>query len=193
VKKSVFGEWVESRPRDIADEPPRRATELLPIKTRCALIARPASPIWRVKRRNVMSAGWINRLSAVGIAAAALTFGSGAWAQDLTGDPAKGADVFKRCIACHKVGPSAKNGVGPNLNGVVGRPAATEAGYSYSDALKASGITWDKATLQQWVQGPKKLVPGTKMTFAGLASAQDAADVVAYLATFDKDGNKVTQ
>ncbi len=140
-----------------------------------------------------MSAVWINRIGAVSVAVAALTLGSGVWAQDLTGDPAKGANVFKKCVACHRVGPDAKNAVGPVLNGVVGRAAGTYPGYSYSDDLKNSGITWDKATLEKWVQGPKQLVPGTKMTFAGLNNAQDAADVVAYLGQFDKDGNKASQ
>jgi cytochrome c len=139
-----------------------------------------------------MRTGWVFRTGAVGVAVAALTLVSGAWAQGLTGDPANGAKIFKKCIACHRVGPSARNGVGPVLNGVVGRAAGTYDDYPYSDALKTSGITWDKATLEEWVQGPKDLVPGTKMGFAGLPTAQDAADVVAYLAQFDEDGNEVT-
>jgi len=138
-----------------------------------------------------MQAGWISRIGAIGVAVAALTLGSGAWAQDLTGDPAKGATVFKKCLACHRIGPNAKNAVGPVLNGVVGRAAGTYPGYNYSNALKNSGLTWDEATLTKWVEGPRDLVPGTKMTFAGLKKPQDAADVIAYLAQFDADGNKV--
>ncbi len=137
-----------------------------------------------------MQKGWVSGIGAVGVVVAALVLGSGAWAQDLTGDAEHGATVFKKCQVCHRVGPNAKNAVGPELNGILGEAAGVVPGYSFSDALKNSGITWDKANLQEWVQGPKDLVPGTKMTFAGLTNPQDAADVVAYLSQFDANGNK---
>ena len=101
-----------------------------------------------------------------------------------------GAVVFKKCMACHRIGPDAKNSVGPVLNGVVGRPAGTYPDYSYSTANKTSGITWDEATLAKYLPNPQAFVPGTKMTFAGLPKPQDVADVIAYLRQFDASGNK---
>jgi cytochrome c len=107
------------------------------------------------------------------------------------GDPDKGAKVFKKCLACHRIGPGATTLVGPELNGVVGRKAGTVEGYSYSDANKDSGLTWDEATLTIYLRSPRALVPGTKMTFAGLPKDEDIADVIAYLKTFDAAGNPV--
>jgi len=108
------------------------------------------------------------------------------------GDPAAGKTVFMKCMICHKVGPGAMNGVGPQLNGVVGRKAGTVEGYAYSDANKNSGLTWDEATLTKYLAGPQVVVPGTKMTFAGLTGdtgPTDIADVIAYLKTFKADGS----
>jgi cytochrome c len=129
---------------------------------------------------------------ALGSAAALLLTLASAHAQDASsGDPGAGAAVFKRCMACHKVGPDAQNGVGPVLNGVVGRTAGAFPGYSFSAANKNSGLTWDETTLAVYLRAPRKLVPGTKMTFAGLKKAQDIADVVAYLKQFDAQGQQV--
>ena len=120
-------------------------------------------------------------------AAALFAFACAAQAQDA----AAGETVFKKCKVCHQIGPGAKNMVGPVLNGVVGRPAGTYAGYSYSDANKGSGLTWDEATLTVYLHDPKAKVPGTKMTFPGLSSDDDIKNVIAYLKSFDKDGNKM--
>jgi cytochrome c len=103
-----------------------------------------------------------------------------------------GATVFKKCLVCHKVGPEATNGVGPLLNGVVGRPAATYPGYNYSAAMRNSGLVWDEPTLTTYLHGPRKLVPGTKMTFPGLPKDQDIADVIAYLKQFNAAGEPAT-
>jgi cytochrome c len=131
---------------------------------------------------------WLVRLAIV-VAAAT---GSALAAQSLpAGDPAKGATIFKKCAACHKVGPGAKNSVGPSLNGIVGRPAGTYPGFNYSDANKHSGIVWDEATLAAYLPSPKLFVPGTKMTFVGLPDPRDVADVIAFLRQFDADGNKL--
>jgi cytochrome c len=100
---------------------------------------------------------------------------------------AAGEAVFRKCAACHKVGDGAKNGVGPVLNGVVGRPIAAAEGFSYSGKLTelgAAGGTWDAATLQTFLQNPKTFAPGTKMAFAGLREQADRDAVIAYLATF---------
>ena len=99
------------------------------------------------------------------------------------GDAKNGAQGFKRCAVCHTDEKGGGDGLGPNLFGVVGRKAASRPGYSYSAALKKTGITWDEASLTKWVAGPARVVPGTKMTFAGLSSKKQQADVVAYLAT----------
>jgi cytochrome c len=95
----------------------------------------------------------------------------------------QGKRVFAVCAACHRVGRAAGGDVGPDLFGVVGRPAASVSGFHYSTALKSSGITWTKQALEQWLAGPSHLVPGTTMTFAGLSSKGQIDDVVAYLAS----------
>ena len=96
------------------------------------------------------------------------------------GDAAAGEKAFAPCKACHNF---AKNGVGPNLKGVVGRPAASYEGYSYSAALKGSGITWDEANLHEWLKNPKAKVAGTKMIFQGYPDDKKINDVIAYLKT----------
>ena len=106
-------------------------------------------------------------------------------------DAAAGEKVFLQCKVCHQIGEGAKNSVGPVLNGVVGRPAGTFAGYSYSDANKTSGLTWDEATLTDYLKNPRAKVPGTKMTFAGLKKDEDIANVIAYLKTYGADGKKL--
>jgi cytochrome c len=104
------------------------------------------------------------------------------------GDPDAGKQVFKKCHACHNVGEGARNAVGPELNGVVGRKAGTVDGYNYSDANKNSGITWDADTLKVYLKDPKAKVPGTKMAFPGLPNEADIDNVIAYLSTFGPDG-----
>ena len=96
------------------------------------------------------------------------------------GDAAAGEKAFAPCKACHAFG---KNGVGPNLTGVVGRKAASEEGYNYSAALKGSGITWDEANLHEWLKNPKAKVPGNKMIFQGYSDDKKIDDVIAYLAS----------
>ena len=90
--------------------------------------------------------------------------------------------TFAQCAACHAV-EAGKNGVGPSLAGVFGSKAGSVAGYSYSDANKNSGLTWDEATLDTYLTNPMKMVPGTKMTFAGISDPQKRADLIAYLGT----------
>ena len=107
------------------------------------------------------------------------------------GDPASGALVFKKCMACHQVGQNARNGIAPVLNGVVGRPAGQYPEYNYSSANKNSGLTWDEPTLARYLRAPNKVVPGTKMIFAGLKKEQEISDVVAYLKQFAPDGKQV--
>jgi cytochrome c len=106
------------------------------------------------------------------------------------GDAAAGEKVFAKCKACHKIGEGATNAIGPELNGVDGRKAASVEGYGYSDAMKASGITWDGATFKEFIKNPKAKVPGTKMVFQGLASDADQDNVWAYISSFGADGKK---
>lgn len=128
------------------------------------------------------------RLLSFSVAAVALVASMGAAAAQ---DAAAGEKVFAKCKICHQIGEGAKNMVGPVLNGVVGRKAGTYPGYHYSDANKNSGITWDEATLKEYLKDPKAKVPGTKMVFPGLKSDQDIANVIAYLKQFGPDGKKI--
>lgn len=94
-------------------------------------------------------------------------------------DPAAGEKAFGKCRACHKLDGS--DGVGPHLNGVVGRPVATSAGFAYSDGMKAHGGDWTPEALNEFLTNPRAATPGTKMAFAGIRSIKERADLVAYL------------
>jgi len=97
-------------------------------------------------------------------------------------DPAKGAEVFKKCQTCHTINQGGANGQGPNLYATVGEAIAQgKNGFAFSDALKAVGGTWTFDALDKWLTSPRKFANGTKMTFAGLSDPQDRADVIAYL------------
>ncbi len=101
---------------------------------------------------------------------------------NFTGDVAAGEAVFAQCGACHVVTPG-ENRVGPSLAGIVGHEAGAVEGYSYSPANANSGIVWTPEKLFQYLENPQRVVPGTKMAFAGLSDPQDRADVIAYLET----------
>ena len=103
---------------------------------------------------------------------------------------AAGEKVYAQCRACHQLGETAKNMVGPALNGVIGQKAAMREGYSYSAAMKASGLVWDEATFAEYIQNPRAKVPGTKMIYAGLKDEKRIADLLAYLKQFDAAGKK---
>lgn len=98
-----------------------------------------------------------------------------------TADAAKGAEVFKKCSACHSVNQGGANGIGPNLYGTMGKPLAGHAGFAYSDALKGVGGNWDFDKMNAWLTSPRKFANGTKMTFAGLSNPQDRANVIVYM------------
>ena len=103
-------------------------------------------------------------------------------------DLAAGATSFKKCAPCHDVGPTAKNKVGPVLNGLDGRKSGSIAGYSYSDANKGSGITWNEANFLEYIKDPKAKIPNTKMAFAGIKNEDEAKNLWAYLKQYDADG-----
>jgi cytochrome c len=99
------------------------------------------------------------------------------------GNSATGAALFNRCALCHSATKGGGNKIGPNLFGVVGRKAGTYPGFSYSAAMKKSGIVWTPAKLDAYLAAPQQVVPGNSMPFAGIADAPQRADLVAYLAT----------
>lgn len=108
-------------------------------------------------------------------------------------DVANGEKVFAQCRACHQIGETAKNAIGPALNGIVGRKAGSVEGYNYSPSNKNSGITWDEATLTEYLKNPQGKVPGTKMMFAGIKDETKVKDLIAYLKQFDASGKKAAQ
>ncbi len=137
----------------------------------------------------------------VKIAFAALAVMSFAGVAHAEGDAAKGKKVFKKCMACHKVGDKAKNGVGPELNGIIGRKAGSVEKFKYSKLMKQAseaGLVWDEALLDKYLakKGVNKTLKGFveskggkpkgkgKMTFPGLKKDSQRADVIAYLKTF---------
>lgn len=107
-------------------------------------------------------------------------------AQDL----AAGATSYKKCVTCHDIGPTAKNKVGPSLNGLDGRKSGTIAGYNYSPANKESGIVWNEESFLEYIKDPKAKIPNTKMVFAGIKSETEARNLWAYIKQFGSDGQK---
>jgi cytochrome c len=101
-----------------------------------------------------------------------------------------GAEVFRKCRACHQVGESARNLVGPHLNGLFGRKAGTVDGFTYSDANKSSGVVWDERTFAEYIKDPKAAMPGNRKVFAGIKDEDDIKNLIAYLRTFGADGRQ---
>jgi cytochrome c len=104
-------------------------------------------------------------------------------------DVEKGANSFKKCLACHAIGPGAQNKVGPVLNGLDGRKSGTVPDFNYSDANKNSGIVWNEQNFEDYIRDPKAKVPNTKMIFPGIKNEQEAKDLWAYIKQFDAEGN----
>jgi cytochrome c len=119
-------------------------------------------------------------------AAALLPVLNNAVAQDANA----GATTFKVCAACHDVGETAKNKIGPLLNGLEGRKSGTVAGFNYTEANKNSGIVWDEAAFLKYIKDPKADIPGTKMIFVGIKDEAQARNLWAYLKQFGPDGKK---
>jgi cytochrome c len=123
----------------------------------------------------------VTAIAAVSVAASL----SVACAQDVTA----GQHQFNKCLPCHAIGPDAVNKIGPELNGIDGRHSGSAPNYSYSDANKKSGIVWGEATFKEYIKSPAAMVPGTKMTFAGIRNEQEINDLWAYVKQFDAAGN----
>ncbi len=110
-------------------------------------------------------------------------------AQDAA-DVKAGEKSFAKCRACHQVGPTAKNVVGPKLNGLFGREAGSVEGYNYSAANKNSHVVWSEETFAKYITNPRSFMPGNKMAFAGIKSEKEIRDLTAFLKQFDAAGKK---
>jgi cytochrome c len=119
----------------------------------------------------------------IGTVALMLSVG-GAAAQDV----AAGETSFKKCQPCHDIGEDARNKVGPELNGLDGRKAGTAPDYSYTDANKNSGITWNEASFKEYIKDPRGKIPGTKMIFPGIKNEEEVGNLWAYVKQFGPDG-----
>ncbi len=121
------------------------------------------------------------------LAAAVTTLSSGlASAQDL----AAGTTSFKKCLSCHEIGETAKNKVGPQLNGLDGRASGSASGYNFSDASKRSGLACNEATCVDYIKDPRAKILGTKMIFPGIKNETEAKNLWAHLKQFAADGKK---
>ena len=101
------------------------------------------------------------------------------------GDAEAGGKLFtKTCGGCHSIGEGARGGFGPELNGIIGRPAGTTQDYQYSEAMKNSGVVWTREKLADYIENPKSVVSGTRMIFWGISDQEKIENILAYLATF---------
>jgi cytochrome c len=107
---------------------------------------------------------------------------TGATLAQFSGDAAAGQRVFLQCQSCHAVEPN-QNRLGPTMHGIVGRQSGAVQGFNYSPANRNAGITWTPEKLFQYLENPRRVVPGTTMAYAGLGDPQRRADLIAYLAT----------
>jgi cytochrome c len=141
--------------------------------------------------------GGISALSTAAVlGAAALAVPGVARAADPVGDADRGEEIWQECAGCHQIGQGATDWVGPHLNGLFGRRAASHEGYAYSDSLArmgADGLTWTFETLDAYIENPLSLVSGTRMAYPGLADAQDRADLLAYLRTFSASPQNIPE
>jgi len=125
-----------------------------------------------------------------GKAAALALLAAGVWMDvcgpaHAAGDVVAGKAAFAKCASCHQIGPAARAGFGPQLNGIVGRPAAATKDYRYSAAMQNSRIVWTEDKLRAFMKSLGDVVPGTKMRFWGISDEQQLSNLVAYLRAFN--------
>jgi cytochrome c len=138
-------------------------------------------PTWEIRMTNGELPRGVLRHGAVVLALVSPLL-SGLDRASAAGDPERGAQAFRACLACHSLEPG-QHRTGPSLAGVFGRKAGTAEGFRrYSPALKAADVVWNQATLDVWIADPQAFIPGNRMAFRGLPDAQARADLIAYLA-----------
>jgi cytochrome c len=106
------------------------------------------------------------------------------------GDAAAGERIFAQCRACHQVGPTARPGVGPPLNGLFGRKAGSFPNFNYSPAYRSLDKTWDEANFRVYIRNPREVTPGTRMVFNGLRDETQITNLIAYLKQFNAEGQR---
>jgi cytochrome c len=124
-----------------------------------------------------------------GVFAAIITLASGAHA--IAQDVEAGQKSFNKCRACHQIGETAKNGIGPQLNGLFSRMSGTAPNYAFSEANKNAAIKWDEAAFDNYIRDPRVAIPGTKMVFAGIKNDTEIKDLTAFLKQYGPDGKKL--
>ena len=128
--------------------------------------------------------------------AAALALAPPVKAADPVGDVARGEEIWWECSACHQIGPDAIDWVGPHLNRLFGRRAASHDGFPYSESLErmgADGLVWNFETLDAYIENPLSLVSGTRMFYGGLPDPQDRADLLAFLRTYSDSPQNIPE
>lgn len=112
------------------------------------------------------------------------------------GDPVAGQEVYRKCKSCHQVGAGAKHRIGPHLNGIFGRRAATQEDFRYSRALVRAGtggLEWHADTLNAFLENPRALASGTRMSFRGIKKTKDRQNLIAYLRTFSDNPSDIPE
>ena len=145
---------------------------------------------------NICAALQNNPLAGLALALGLLAGAAPAQEAQLIGDAARGETLFRQCIGCHQVGPDAENRIGPQLNGVYGRRAGAVDGFAYSRAMErafADGLVWDLDTLDAYIENPRALVSGTRMSFRGIRDEQDRHDVMAYLRRYSASPQNIPE
>jgi cytochrome c len=135
--------------------------------------------------RPIQSESWLSSIATrrfLSVLIGVLGFGLVTSAAMAEGDPLAGKRVFAKCAICHTTEPG-KNKIGPSLFNLIGRHAGSASGYNYSPAMHDLDKIWDSAVLDEYLAAPRAMVPGTKMTFPGIADKQEREDVIAFLGT----------
>ena len=130
------------------------------------------------------------------LAALVLTLAGSLANAEAGGDPKRGEELFRQCSGCHQIGEGAENRIGPQLNHIFDRAAGAVAGFRYSDGFSraaAGGLTWDYDTLDAFIENPRSLVSKTRMSYRGLADAQDRDDLIAYLRIFSSNPRDIPE